>query len=425
MKILVISHNSFATHQSMGKTFLSLFSNFQKEELCQLYIYPTIPDVDVCNSYFRVTDKDVLHSIFKFKALGGEIDKSKIASQKPELFENAEDINIYRKKNNKDPLKRLLRDLIWKFGHWYGNNLKAWLQKEKPTCIFLSPGYAKFIYDIALKISKELNIPIVTYICDDYYFVKEPEGITAKLQLSLLRKKTDKLLNKTSHLVTISNEIKDYYFNKFKVPASVIMTGSNLESDLKTRVKENRTTISYFGNVSCNRYTSLIAIGQELDRINDELSENFSLNIFTAENDINILDSLKACKSINLMPFVSGEEFIKAFFNAEVLLHTEAFDENSIDLVKHSVSTKIADSLFSGIPLLAFGPDSVSSMKHLIRNDCAVIATNPDELRNAVFKVLNDKDECMRVAEKAVNTAMIYHDRTKNSKTLKNILTYI
>ena len=125
------------------------------------------------------------------------------------------------------------------------------------------------------------------------------------------------------------------------------------------------------------------------------------------------------------MPFVSGEEFIKDFFNAEVLLHTEAFDEDSIDLVKHSVSTKIADSLFSGIPLLAFGPDSVSSMKHLIRNDCAVIATNPDELRNAVFKVLNDKDECMRVAEKAVNTAIIYHDRTKNSKTLKNILTYI
>lgn len=41
MKVLLISHNSISTYQNMGKTFLSLFNCFQKEELCQLYIYPS------------------------------------------------------------------------------------------------------------------------------------------------------------------------------------------------------------------------------------------------------------------------------------------------------------------------------------------------------------------------------------------------
>ncbi len=425
MKILIISHNSFATHQSMGKTFLSLFASFKKEELCQLYIYPTIPDVDVCNSFYRVTDKDVLRSIYKFKALGSEIEKSKIACQKPELFENADDIYIYRTKNYKAPIKRLLRDLIWKVGHWYGKNLKLWLQRENPTCIFLSPGYAKFIYDIALKISKDLNIPIVTYICDDYYFVNTPKGLTAKLQLNLLRKKNDKLLDKTSHLITISNEIKDFYYNKFKVKTSVIMTGSNLKEQLTTRVKANRKVISYFGNISCNRYTSLALVGQEIDKINDELSENYSLCIYTAETDSEMLESLKACKSVIIKSFISGEEFNRVFYDADILLHTEAFDDISIDIVKHSVSTKIADSLYSGIPLLAYAPNSVSSMKHLIRNDCAIIATNENELRTTLLKAFTNYDECLRIAQNAINTAKLYHDRNKNSDVLREILTEI
>ena len=411
MKILIISHNSFATHQSMGKTFLSLFASFKKEELCQLYIYPTIPDVDVCNSFYRVTDKDVLRSIYKFKDLGSEIDKSKIACQKPELFENADDINIYRTKNYKAPIKRLLRDSIWKIGHWNGKNLKLWLQREKPTCIFLSPGYAKFIYDIT----------IITYICDDYYFVNTPKGLTAKLQLTLLRKKTDKLLDNTSHLITISNEIKDFYYNQFKVPTSVIMTGSNLKERLTTRVKANRKSISYFGNISCNRYKSLALVGQEIDKINGELSEDYILYIYTAETDSETLESLKACKSVIIKPFISGEEFNRVFYNADILLHTEAFDDISIDIVKHSVSTKIADSLYSGIQLLAFGPDCVSSMKHLIRNDCALIATNKSQLRTTLLKAFTNYDECLRVAQNAIDTAKLYHDRNKNSDALKEI----
>ena len=66
MKVLIISHNPITTYQSMGKTMLSLFSAFDRSELCQLYIYPTLPDIDVCDSYFRITDRDVLKSLKKF-----------------------------------------------------------------------------------------------------------------------------------------------------------------------------------------------------------------------------------------------------------------------------------------------------------------------------------------------------------------------
>ena len=57
MKVLLLSHNPVTTYNNMGKTFLSLFSAFRPEELCQLFLYPAVPDTACCGSYYRFTDR--------------------------------------------------------------------------------------------------------------------------------------------------------------------------------------------------------------------------------------------------------------------------------------------------------------------------------------------------------------------------------
>ena len=61
MKVLLLSHNPVTTYNNMGKTFLSLFSAFRPEELCQLFLYPAVPDTACCGSYYRFTDREALH----------------------------------------------------------------------------------------------------------------------------------------------------------------------------------------------------------------------------------------------------------------------------------------------------------------------------------------------------------------------------
>ena len=67
MKVLLLSHNPVTTYNNMGKTFLSLFSAFRPEELCQLFLYPAVPDTACCGSYYRFTDREALHSIWDLK----------------------------------------------------------------------------------------------------------------------------------------------------------------------------------------------------------------------------------------------------------------------------------------------------------------------------------------------------------------------
>ena len=421
MKVLIISHLPMATQNNMGKTFLSLFSQFDKSELCQLYIYPSYPDVDRCSSYYRVTDKDILSSLIKFKKAGKEVAPEQI-NETQGLYENADDEALYRNKKNKSAIRRLMRDAMWQVANWYNKNFKLWLEREKPTCIFVAPGAAMFVYNFALKISKKLDIPIVTYICDEYYFVNTPDTALERFRLKLLKNKIEKLVKKSSHLAVICDELNEEYTKKFGTPATTLFTGASYEIADKPCETPSPSEISYFGNIRCNRYVSLAEIGKELDLINKELGKDHKLKIYTSEKDKDILSVFEGIESVKLCGFVMGEAFEKAFKHSHLLLHTEAFDEKSIDFVKHSVSTKIADSLASGIPLLAYGPKGVSSMKHLIRHECALTATSKEDLRQMLLSAFNDEEARNIAVKNALKTAAEYHDSKATSLELKKII---
>lgn len=419
IKVLIISHNPITTFDNMGKTIMSLFSEFDKKELCQLYIYPTIPDTDKCESYFRITDKDVLKSYFKLRVYGKIVDPD---NQNHRMFENESDKLLYRSAKNKRAMRMIARDVMWKYAHWFNKDLKIWIKKENPTCIFIAPGTARFIYDIALMISRQYELPIVTYIADDYYFVKEPEKVLKKIQLALLKRKIERLLQSSSHVITICKETEHCYSEKFGIPITTIMTGSSYPIQETAKKVKKPTTITYMGNIGCNRYVSLIEIGQELDIINKEKGTDYTLNIYSGDGTPEILSKFKRIASIRFCGFVSGDDFYKTFKSSELLLHVEAFDEKSIDLVKHSVSTKIADGLGSGVPLVAYGPSSVSSIKHLVRNKCALVATSKKDLHNVLISAFENDDLKNRCVRCALQTARNYHDKKKTSRNLYEIM---
>lgn len=421
MKVLIIGHLPVATQNNMGITFLSLFSRFQREELCQLYIYPAYPDVDRCASFYRVTDKEVLSSLVKFRRPGGPVDPALIRPSQG-LYEVAEDESFYRSRKNKSALRRLLRDGMWKLSRWYSPQLKAWLREQKPDCIFIAPGVAKFIYDITLRIAKKENIPIVTYICDEYYFVNRPKEWMDRLRLKLLQGKIKKLVTASEHLVVICDELKQAYGQGFGVPTTTLMTGTATPVTKAPRAIPQPRSICYFGNIRCNRYLSLAQIGRVLDGINGEQGTDYSLKIYTSEKDPDILGTFQNIRSIRLEGFLTGDAFRQAFDRAELLLHVEAFDEASIDYVRHSVSTKIGDSLGSGIPLLAYGPEEVSSMAHLLRHRCALTACSEDALKPMLLKAFSDEAARTETVEQALKTARQLHSSEENGRRLRQIV---
>lgn len=413
MKILLISHCQLSVEYSIGKTLASLFSSFNKSELCQLYVHAGLPDIDICESYYRLTDKDVLKGLFAFGAKGQEV------SATGTLFKD--ESKKSEKPHSVGKFKELLRDALWKASRWFSRSLKTWLNKEKPTCIFVAVGSGKFLYDIALKISKKYNIPIITYVCDDFYFNKSDKSLIGKLWSIKLRKKSDELFTSSKVLVSICREMSELYEKTFNTPAYTVMTGSNINKnkdfDEKTQIKN----IRYFGKLSLNRYKSILDIGKVLDELNLSCDREFSLDVFCGNITEEQRKAFCGIKSVKFNDFVRGEDFDREFFASDALLHVEAFDEKIQERVKYSVSTKIADYIASGIPIFAYGPDGIASIEHLKRNDCAIIATQSKDLKGKLTELFFDSQTVKKTLVNASAAFEKYHNGKNVSGELYKI----
>ena len=71
--ILIVSHNSFSSFQNMGKTLNGLFNNVPKEKINHLYFHDSYPNIDKCNSIFRITDFDIIKTTKSFSKVCGSI----------------------------------------------------------------------------------------------------------------------------------------------------------------------------------------------------------------------------------------------------------------------------------------------------------------------------------------------------------------
>lgn len=422
MKILILSHNPITDYNSMGKTLLALFDSFSPKEICQLYLYPTLPNLKICSGYYRVTDKEVLKSILRRNHAGKVIEDGDIHAGNP-LYENPAEARLYAKKTHHRELKLIVRDCIWKLGAWFSQTLKQWLREQKPDVIFAAAGASSFFYDVILRIASFLNIPIISYVCDDFYFTSENvhNYLMRKMYSRRLQKKIRRLMSHSAKVVTICDSLKEEYHREFDCKTVTVFSGCNCE--ISNEPIDNRNGVmAYFGNLQLNRNHSLRDIGLVLDKINESDGANYQLKIFTGDTAPEFTDVFANVRSVRLMGFISGDEVHRQMRQVTLLTHVESFAPQDVQRIRYSLSTKIADSLASGVCLFAYGPAQVASIQYLSGHDCAGVVSAVEDLEKSLRLYLTGSELRRQTAQKGLQTAELCHRRDTQSTLLKTIL---
>lgn len=420
-KVLVVSHNAFSVTNNMGKTLFSLFNSFDKVNLAQLYFHILDPDIVVCKTTFRITDRDVLSSLYHPKKCGNIIDKTLIDSTDIK-FQN----KIYKYGQKRTAVKLLLRDFMWKLGKWKSKDLLNWLDKFRPNAVFLASGYSMFSLSVALFIAKKYNIPLVTYFCDDYYdfeFSSCKLSFVAAIRINLFRKKVKEIIKQSSDLVFISPSMAQKYHSLFNKNGQVIMTPYVLCQTDKHKFSVP-LVISFVGNVSGNRWMTLLKIGEALEKINANRL-NIVLNIYSVEIDEDIIAKLTLGDS---MRFKGAADFLKVnkvYEETDILLHVESFAAKDAVRVRHSISTKIADCLASNRAFLAVGPKGIASIDYLEENNSAYIIDDESLIEDKLIEYYIDNDIDEQIIKNAKVLAEKNHDLKANSERIKTIFNNI
>lgn len=409
MKVLIVSHNCISSTSNMGKTLLSYFHGFPREDIAQFYIHFEEPiDDTLCCNYYRFTDIDAFRSIISFRVFGKIFGERDICTDRITARGDAGWAEpVYRYGERRTAMVYALRNLLWKCSRWNTERLQNWLTAFDPDIIFFASGDYGFMYDVARTIADYVNKPLAVCCVDDFYLYNRNENsFLGRLGHRHFLKTVGRTMERSSAIFTICDSLKREYEPYFQKECYVLHTSA--ERRELPAAGEN-CKISYLGNLELKRYEQLIAIGRTLQSMDIPGVPRF-LDVYSGERDGNILKYMTTENGIRFHGSVSAEEVLEIMRGSMAVIHTESFETQMRKIVRHSISTKIPESLMNGPCLIAYGPEEAASIEYLKENGAAYVITAPDRLEQGLKEILSNQQLRREIVGRARKLAQKNHD---------------
>ena len=259
-RILIISNNALSLTSNNGKTLWSLFEDYPKKNLNQLFTREELPSLSI-NSYYRITNKDVLKGRISQKRRGGCINT--VSSTEQDKAYKVSTPSIRR-----TSLNCLFRELLW-FGGWKSKQLDDWIKTINPDILFFVGGDTLYSYKICEYIANRTRASINVYITDDYVCKRSKENIFDYLKRRLVIKHLKKIITKTNAFFTISEKMRFEYLSLLGKDSMPIFNISEklYRSEFDNEDKKNELLFIYTGSLYYGRDEILIEIAKKLSEL--------------------------------------------------------------------------------------------------------------------------------------------------------------
>ncbi len=416
-KLLIISHNCLSKSGSNGRTLANYLNGWSKDKIAQFYIHPEIPDFEICNEYYCMTDSSIAKSILKRKPAGYRVLKEE---NKKEGMSKS---NIAKKKVRKNSFIFCLREMMWKSKLWNKKNFIKWLEMVSPEIILVQAGDASFLLDIAVSISKTYQASIVVYNTEGYYFKQKSyfnESALSKVFFyglnSHFKKSYERLIQASKTEIYNCDLLKHDYDEVLHTKSKVIMNTSEFTEEEVFESKKDR--IVYAGNLGLFRHKSLIEFANALKKVRPDMV----IEVYGNIPDEQVKKEIELCDSIKLHGFIAYETLKQELRECRYLLHVESFDPFYKEDLKYAFSTKIADSLAVGACLFVYAPENMAVSRYLEDKNAAVLITNQFELEKRIKEVLCTPAISSQYAQNGRKLALQNHNITVNKEMFQKLL---
>ena len=411
-RILLVLNNCLSESNANGRTMLRLLSGIPADDVSQIYTYGEIADTTLCGATMRITNRDVVVSYFKKPAcrMPVKVDASETSFSSPGAAKNA--------------ITMLLRDIVWDRSPRVRRMALDWAKSLKPDLILLQVGDATLHISIARYLARKLNIPLITYNTEDYYFKKhdymrrtERPGLAYQLFHRRFCAAFDRLMKEKPVCLYNCAGLKEHYDRAFGHCGEVIYCGTDF--DQAGHISDDGL-ILYAGNLGIGRHTTLIALARALQDIDASLR----IDVFGSAT-ADVAEELRASPGIRYHGLASYEEVKRKIYQSRLLVHVESFDPFTSMDTRYAFSTKIADYLMSGIPILCCGPSSGEGIAYLAGHDAAFIVADPERCAGPLNEALFNIPRRRQVTENALRLAHKNHAIASVQRQFENIISAI
>lgn len=392
-RTLVIANACFSDVGANGRTLKNLFVDTDAGKLAQFFVYGE-PDFSVCQKYYQVSDKDALQSLLFPKKAGTLI--------KEEKLEKYKETNTEGKNEKKTPVKALGREMVWRLGRWRTKRLWEWMDAFEPEIIVLFIANSAFLIRLTREIEKRYQIPVIVYSTEGYNFM-DYNYFTRRFSLiyyiyyAWLCREYKKLAQFVKQGFFNTTLLRDKYALEYGYPCSCAMNKSQIDWIEHSEIESEEIRITYLGNLGLGRHKALIEVAEVLQKIDQKLY----LDIYGVASDELIKKELEENAGIRFRGFISYDKVKEVIHKSNLLVHAELNDAMTNRDLKYAFSTKIADCVCSGTPLLIYANEGLAETVFLKENDCAFIAHDKEGLKEILKQALTDQNTRRRILQNA------------------------
>lgn len=413
MNILIVSYEAWRDTNNGGNVLSNIFASFSDANIAQVYCSGELPQNTVCKKYFQISDSMLLTDR-KGKALD-ERDYS-VSSDK------AAGAAGFAVKNRglqwlRDPAL-LARELMWTIFRWKTPELEGFIRDFKPDIIF-APCYSYFhVSKLALYAKEVAGCPMISYISDDNYSLKQLRfSPFFWINRLITRKWIRRHFAACSLVYTMTDMQKEEYEAKLKRPMKVLCKSAEFtprESAVGSPVR-----FIYAGGLYLNRWRMLSKLAEAIRALNRD-GIRAELHIYSGsrlkESRVNRLHDGTHSFLHGAIPF---SELTERYRESDVAVHVESFDLKNRLITRLSFSTKIIDCMNSGCAILAVGPDTQAGIAYLREHGAAACVCDPKELSSTVRELVDHPEQIRDYAQRAYQLGKQNHDRAVIEKHLK------
>ncbi len=396
MNILIISYESWRDTNNGGNVLSNMFCAFPEADIAQVYCSGEPPQNSICRKYFQISDSMLMRG-----KKGRRLEEKDYSADDTDLSEVVEN-------NVKSKIPALLksasllaRELVWTVFDWKSKELEDFVKEFKPDVIF-APCYSFFhVSKLALHIKSIAVCPMISYISDDNYSIKQlkfyPSFIINRL---ITRKWIRRLFKECSLVYTMTDLQKKEYEALLGRPMKLLCKSAEFEDrDIQPGEPVN---FIYAGGLYLNRWKVLCKLCEALEAVNKN-GVKAQLHIYSGSQlGEAAVKKLNDGKNSFMHPPIPYGELMKKYRASDVAIHVESFDLKNRLITRLSFSTKIIDCMNSGCAILAIGPTDQAGIAYLKDNDAAICVGDIKSLPSVIDKLANDPGLIKEYSAKAI-----------------------
>lgn len=425
-KVLICSLIRINQNDNFNNSLLlkNLFVSWPKENLAQIYSGGGNDMEGFCGQQYHIAARDRRFGkiFFKWKREYADslltFSPVKPAGISEQRVDRREQVN---QAAGRFVMTSGLYELLFKIRP--SRQLIDWAKSFDPD-IVLAQGYNLSFIWLPLILKKELKKPLAYFCSDDwpsylYTLHDGMYGFTMPVLHRIVTKLSKRLFAATEVPFAFSHAMGHEYEQRYGKSFTILMHSDDLQrferaEPMRVQPPGVRSIIAT-GAFDSTRWPLLLDLEAACQQLNQE-GIRVQATVLVSRMSEEGYCRLGTCRHVELRAD-PGHDILPSYLKgADLLFLPETFDPIVAHGYRYSISTKAHLFMFSHQPILVYGHPENGLLQYASQEGWAEVLAErtPEKLKNALRRLLTDRNYCSRLVSRSDAVVRQNHDRTRN-----------